>query len=143
MENFFLSSHILEEISRNLYRECGTGADAWRRTGALTFDGNRKVKRKVTFKHIQEYLEGKCNCKISYGTIVQLCIAHNKRRKSATWYKGVASVASKHARKGFNICYNLDTHTGVQLFTEDLRRFSTKMEETLLIWDGMIKPASG
>ena len=33
------------------------GADAWRRTGILTFDGNTKVGKKVTFKRIQEHLE--------------------------------------------------------------------------------------
>lgn len=31
-------------------KACGAGADAWRRTGALTFDGNRKIKQKATFK---------------------------------------------------------------------------------------------
>ena len=30
------------------------GADAWRRTGVLTFDGNCHVKEKVTFKRIQK-----------------------------------------------------------------------------------------
>ncbi|KAK3748500.1 hypothetical protein QZH41_000350 [Actinostola sp. cb2023] len=28
-------------------KECGAGADAWRRTGALTFDGNRKLKKNI------------------------------------------------------------------------------------------------
>lgn len=36
-------------------RECGVGADAWR----LTFDGNRKVKTKATFKGIKDFLERK------------------------------------------------------------------------------------
>ena len=91
-------------------KECGARADAWRRTSALTLDGNRKVKCKATFKRIQEYLEGKYNIKISYGTIVQLCIARNKRSKSSLRYKGVANVVSKRARKGFNIRYNPDIH---------------------------------
>ena len=91
-------------------KESGAGADAWRRTGALTFDGNRRVKKKATFKRIQEHLQEKYNRKISYGTVIQLCIARNKRRKSAVRCRGVANVLSKRARKGFNIRYNPDTH---------------------------------
>lgn len=64
-------------------RSSGVGAETWRRTGVLTFDGNRKVKRKVTFARIKTHLEEKYNTKFSYGTIVQLCVARNKRRKSA------------------------------------------------------------
>ncbi|CAB3987212.1 Hypothetical predicted protein [Paramuricea clavata] len=37
----------------------GVGAEAWRRTGVLTFDGNRKVKCKVTFARIKTHLEEK------------------------------------------------------------------------------------
>ena len=29
----------------------------WRRTGVLTFDGNRKLKKKVTYRSIKEHLE--------------------------------------------------------------------------------------
>lgn len=40
-------------------KDCSVGADAWRRTGVLTFDGYQKrtVKPKVTYKRIQEHLE--------------------------------------------------------------------------------------
>lgn len=31
-------------------QSCNVGADAWRRTGLLTFDGNRKVNKKCTYK---------------------------------------------------------------------------------------------
>lgn len=64
-------------------KSCGAGADAWRRTGAITFDGNRKLKQKATFKRIKEYLEQKYNRSISYGSVVQLCVARNRRRRSA------------------------------------------------------------
>ena len=64
-------------------KPCGAGADAWRKTGEYTFDGNRKVKKKATFKRIKEHLEAKYGRKISYGSIVQHCIARNKRRRSA------------------------------------------------------------
>ena len=39
--------------------ECNVGADAWRRTGVLTFDGNLRVKEKVTYGRIQEHLQQK------------------------------------------------------------------------------------
>ena len=55
--------------------------------------------------------------KISYGTVVQLCIARNKRRKSAARYHGVATVLQKRARKGFNIKYNPDAHWSNALYS--------------------------
>ena len=64
----------------NFVESRGIGAEAWRRTGVLTFDGNRKVHEKVTFSRIQSFLEEKYHTKFSYGTVVQLCIARNRRR---------------------------------------------------------------
>ena len=37
-------------------QSCNIGADAWRRTGVLTFDGNVRVKSKVTYTRIAEYV---------------------------------------------------------------------------------------
>ena len=88
-------------------KPCGAGADKWRKTGEYTFDGNRKVKNKVTFKRIKEHLEAKYGRKISYGSIVQLCIARNKRRRSAVRYRGLANVVSK---------YNPDQHWSSALY---------------------------
>ena len=68
---------------------CGAGADAWRRTGVITLDGNKKMEKKATFKRVKEHVEEKYPRKISYGSVVQLCIARNKRR-SAARYRGVA-----------------------------------------------------
>lgn len=48
-------SKALEEY----VKECGAGADVWRRAGALTFDDNRKLKKKATFSRIKEHLEQK------------------------------------------------------------------------------------
>ena len=53
------------------------GADAWRRTGVLTFDGNTRLKIKVTYSRIQQHLQEKYNHKFSYGLVVQLCVARN------------------------------------------------------------------
>lgn len=62
------------------------GADAWRRTGVLTFDGNVKQGPKVTYRSIQQPLQTKYGTKISYGTTVQLSVIRNKRRLSAKRY---------------------------------------------------------
>ena len=91
------------------------GADAWRRTGVLTFDGNTQVQKKVTFEHIR-HLESYYKRKFSYGTVVQLCIARNKRRKSAARYRGVAKVTCRRAPKGFALKYNPDAHWSSALY---------------------------
>ena len=54
---------------------CDIGADRWRKTGVLTFDGNVRVNQKVTFQRIREHLESKYGEAFSYGTVVQLCVA--------------------------------------------------------------------
>lgn len=96
--------------------ESNIGADAWRRTGVLTFDGNLKVKQKVTYGRIQQYLQEKYQHKFSYGTVVQLCVARNKRRRSASNYKGIAKVTTRRARKGFELKYNPDRHWSGALY---------------------------
>ena len=96
--------------------DCNIGADAWRRTGMLTFDGNIKVEKKCTYTRIQEHLQSVYHRHFSYGTVVQLCVARNKRRLSAKRYKGVAQVVSRRARKGFMLKYNPDTHWSNTLY---------------------------
>ena len=86
------------------------GADAWRRTGALTFDGNAKTGPRVTFKRIQEHLQQKYNAKLGYGTVVQLCVPRNKHRLSAKRYKGVARITCRRSRKGFSVKMNPGAH---------------------------------
>ena len=104
------------EVIESYVKERNVGADAWRRTGVLTFDGNTKVKNKVTFNRIREHLQTVYQCKFSYGTVVQLCVARNKRRKSAERYKGVAHVTCRRARKGFQLKYNPDSHWSNALY---------------------------
>ena len=91
-------------------QDCNVGADAWRRTGVLTFDGNIKVQKKATYSRIQQHLDSRYGRTFSYGTVVELCIARNKRRKSSARYKGLAKVTSRRARKGFSLRYNPDAH---------------------------------
>lgn len=94
----------------NYVKSAGAGADSWRRTGVLTFDGNRKVQKKPTFSRIKEHLEMVYNRKFGYSTVVELCVARNKRRKSSTRYRGLARVTCRRARKGFTLRYNPDQH---------------------------------
>ena len=84
--------------------------------GVLTFDGNLRVKQKVTYNRIKEHLQEKYKCKFSYGTTVQLCVARNKRRRSASNYGGVAKVTCRRARKGFELRYNPDKHWSCALY---------------------------
>ena len=86
------------------------GADQWRRTGVLTFDGNLRYAKKVTYKLIQQHLISTYGRSLSYGTVIQLCIARNQRRRSATRYRGLAQVTTRRARKGFQLRYNPDFH---------------------------------
>ena len=54
--------------------------------------------------------------KFSFGSVVQLCVARNRRRRSALRYRGVAQVTSRRARKGFCLRYNPDKHWSSALY---------------------------
>ena len=96
--------------------ESNVGADAWRRTGVLTFDGNLRIKQKVTYERIRQHLQEKYQNKFSYGTVVQLCVARNKRRRSAKNYKGIAKMTTRRVRKGFELRFNPDKHWSSALY---------------------------
>ena len=91
------------------------GADQWRRTGVLTFDGNTKLTKKVTYQRIQEHLQDVYHRHFSYSTVVQLCIPRDKRCRSAGRYQSVAQVTNRRARKGFTLKYNPDAHWSASL----------------------------
>ena len=97
-------------------QERNIGADAWRRTGVLTFDGNTRVKTKVTYERLRQHLMSIYKRHFSYGSVVQLCIARNCRRRSAQRYKGVAKITSRRARKGFQLKFNPDSHWSAALY---------------------------
>ena len=94
----------------------GVGADAWRRTGVLTFDGNANLKDKVTYTKIQEHLTKVYDRKFGYGTVVELCVPRNKHRRSAKRYRGLANVTTRRARKCFNLRMNPDAHWSAALY---------------------------
>ena len=96
--------------------ERNVGADYWRRTGVLTFDGNQNVKEKVTYERIRQHLTELYDHHFSYGTVVQLCVARNKRRRSAANYRGLAQVTTRRARKGFTLKFNPDCHWSAALY---------------------------
>ena len=62
----YLTSKIIKDcpnignVIEKFLKEHNVGADAWRRTGMLTFDGNANLQDKVTYKKIQSHLE-KCS----------------------------------------------------------------------------------
>jgi len=76
----------------------------------LTFDGNAREGKKVTFSRIKEHLEITYKRKFSYGTVIELCVARNQRSRSAKRYRGIAHVTFRRARKGFQLRYNPDSH---------------------------------
>ena len=80
--------------NKKFVAERNVGADHWRRTGILRFNGNRKSKEKVTYERISKHLEELYHHHFSYGTVVQLCVARNKRRRSAKNYRGLAKVTT-------------------------------------------------
>ena len=45
------------EVTECFVKESGCRADKWRRTGIMTFDGNVRVNKKVTFGCIREHLQ--------------------------------------------------------------------------------------
>lgn len=47
---------------------------------------------------------------------MQLCVVRNKRRLSATRYRGVANVTCRRTRKGFSIKLNPDSHWSAALY---------------------------
>ena len=112
-----LSKHpnIGKEIEQ-FVSDRNVGADAWRRTGVLTFDGNQKSTEKVTYDRIRRYLEEKYNKNFSYGTVVQLCVARNKRRRSAKNYRRATHVTTRRARKGFSLKYNPVVHWSASFY---------------------------
>ena len=97
-------------------KQNNVGADQWRRTGVLTFDGNIRNAKRVTYERIRQHLQSVYKRTFSYGTTVQLCVARNKRRKSSARYKGLAQVTTRRARKGFQLRYNPDFHWSCALY---------------------------
>ena len=89
---------------------------AWRRTGVLTFDGNANINDEVMYKKIQTHLENVYGRKFAYGTVVELCVARNKRRRSSKRYRGLAKVTTRRARKGFSLRFNPDSHRSASFY---------------------------
>ena len=97
----------------------------------LTFDGNVRLKEKATYERIRQHLESVYKRHFGYGTVVELCIARNKRRKSSKRYHGVAKVTSRRARKGFNLRYNPDAHWS-SAFYKQLNRLQYSDGKTIV-----------
>ena len=99
----------------DMVKEADVGADKWRRTGVYTFTGEMK-REKMTFRKLQEKLGVHYREKLSYGTIIQLCIHCNKGRMSSKRYKGVANIRYQRPRKAFSLKFNPDTKWSRSLY---------------------------
>lgn len=55
---FFETFLDIGETIEEFVQDHQVGADAWR-TGVLTFDGNSKLKQKVTYERIRQHLQEK------------------------------------------------------------------------------------
>lgn len=80
------------EVMERIAESCDIEADKWRRTGVYTFSGDPKKCKRLTFKRLQLKLIDHYGCHFSYGTVVQLCVAKNKKRLSSKRYKGLAKM---------------------------------------------------
>lgn len=56
------------QIIEQYVQERSVAADAWQRTGVLTFDGISTVKQSVTYSRIKSHLEDMYKRKFGYGT---------------------------------------------------------------------------
>lgn len=81
--------------------------------------------QEVTYEKIRLHLQSVYNRTFAYGTVVQLSIARNKRRKSALCYRGVAQVTTHRARKAFQLRYNPDFDCS-NSFYRGLNKFQLK-----------------
>ena len=105
---------ILDLISFSIQNH-SVCADAWRRTRVLTFDSNANIKDKLMYKKIQTHLENVYGRKFAYGTVVELCVAHNKHRRSSKRYCGLAKVTT---RRGFSMRFNPDSHWSASFYKD-------------------------
>ena len=81
---FAVKSFLCVKIIEGFVEERNIGADAWKRTGVLTLDGNTK---KVNTKEFN--ILNRCTREnLVMAPVVQLCIARNKWRLSSKRYKG-------------------------------------------------------
>ena len=80
-----------------IVEDANIGADRWRRTGMYTFTGDIKKEKHLTFTKLQEKLCEHYCYYFSYGIVVHLCAARNKRSLSSQRYKGVANVRFQQA----------------------------------------------
>lgn len=114
------SEHFVEEWS--------VGADAWRHTGVLTFDGNKPIGQKVTYHRIKEHLESVYRRKFAYGTgpTVWLVITEGAPQSDTR-------VSLELQLEGLGRDFNsntIRTHIGVQHCIKDLTSFSTRTGPT-------------
>ena len=120
------------EVMEKIVAEADVDADKWRRTGVYTFSGDTKKEKRITFKSLSEKLSNHYGEKISYGTVIQLCVPRNKRRLSSKRYKGVANIKYQKPRKGFDLKFNPDMKWSRSLY-KCLDKLQTDGQHILLL----------
>lgn len=98
------------QTTENHVKSAGAGAGSWRRTGASRLMVIIKCRRNQRLAASKSIWKMVYSSKFAYGTVVELCVATNKRRKPSIRYRGLARVKCRRARKGFTMKYNLDQH---------------------------------
>lgn len=98
------------EVMEKYATSCDVGADKWRRTGVLTFGGEKRSEKRLTFEKLRQHLEEVYGRRFSIGTVVELCTPRHKRRRCSLRYKGAAKIKYQRAWKGFNNKLNPDDH---------------------------------
>ena len=98
------------QVMEKYAEQCDVGADKWRRTGMLTFGGEKKNEKRLTYEKMRQYVIKTYDRHFSIGTVVELCAKRHKRRKTSLRYKGVAKLCFRRAWKGYNLKLNPDSH---------------------------------
>ena len=94
------------KVIESFVSEHNIGADAWRRTGVLTFDGNNRLPKKVTLSVYAFTFKMYTNVISHTGQWCSFAL----QGISGVCLHGVAKVTTHRARKGFTLKYNPDTH---------------------------------
>ena len=80
---------------------CDIGADKWRRTGVLTFGGEKRSEKRLTIVKLRQHLMEVYGRHFSIGTVVELCTPKHKGRRCSQRFKGAAKIKYQRTWKGF------------------------------------------
>ena len=117
------------EVIEKFVTDRNIGADALRRTGVLTFDGNARVGKKVTFSRIQEHLESTYQRKFPMVLLLNFVLPEINVESQQSDTVVLHVLHAEEQGKDFSSGIIL-MPTGLLLCTADSTRFSTRMDAT-------------